>query len=189
MYLLHQKPDEVLFTHFMTTLNAAFERKLALEDKSYESGSKNFNIPTPLRRTSRIHHISSVEHESFDPDPVTPHSTSTSESHCRPVHICLTYSSFEDDDDTTTDEIPSPNSATPTQYHIDTFQQPSSQYATLEAGEVEGEEDFQTVLLDDKHWDMEEIPDRPFCIHETFITTWMVSISMSIFGLPDIILL
>ena len=28
------------------------------------------------------------------------------------------------------------------------------------------EEDFQTVLLDDKHWEMEEIPDRPLCIHE-----------------------
>ena len=28
------------------------------------------------------------------------------------------------------------------------------------------EEDFQTVPLDDEHWDMEEIPDRPFCIHK-----------------------
>ena len=28
------------------------------------------------------------------------------------------------------------------------------------------EEDFQTVPLDDGHWDMEEIPDRPLCIHE-----------------------
>ena len=36
---------------FVTTLNAAFECKLALEDDGYESGSENFNIPTPLRRT------------------------------------------------------------------------------------------------------------------------------------------
>ena len=113
MHLLCQQPDEVLFGHLMTTLNAAFESKLALEDKGYESGSKNFNIPTPLRRTSKIHHISSVENASFDPDPVTPCSTSTRESHCRPVCRCLTYSSSEDDDDTTTEEIPSPNSATP----------------------------------------------------------------------------
>ena len=28
------------------------------------------------------------------------------------------------------------------------------------------EEDFQTVPLDNEHWDMEEIPDRPLCIHE-----------------------
>ena len=55
----------------MTTLNAAFESKLALEDEGY--GSENFNIPKPLRRTSKIHHISSVEHASFDPDPVTPY--------------------------------------------------------------------------------------------------------------------
>ena len=45
MYLLCQRCDEILFGHFVTTLNAAFESKLALEDESYESGSKNFNIP------------------------------------------------------------------------------------------------------------------------------------------------
>ena len=38
-------------------------------------------------------------------------------------------------------------------------------YVTLEA-EEEVEEDFQTVPLDEEHWDMEEIPDRPLCIHE-----------------------
>ena len=107
----------------MTTLNAAFESKLALEDEGYESGSKNFNIPTSLRRTSKIHHISSVKNASFDPDPVTPHSTGTKESHCRPVHRHLTFSSSEDDDDDIpTDEIPSPNSTLPVQYHTDAFQ-------------------------------------------------------------------
>ena len=34
-YTLHQQPDEILFGHFMTTLNAAFEQKLALEDEGY----------------------------------------------------------------------------------------------------------------------------------------------------------
>ena len=72
MHLLCQQPDEVLFGHFVTTLNATFESKLSLEDKGYESGSEHFNIPTPLRRSSRIHHISSVEYASFDQDPVTP---------------------------------------------------------------------------------------------------------------------
>ena len=165
-HLLHQQHDGVLLICFMITLNTAFESKLALEDKGYESGSKNFNIPTPLRGTSKIHHISSVEHISFDSDPVTPCSTSTRESHCRPVHRCLTCSSSEDDDDTTTEEISSPNSATAVLYHIDTLQQPSSQYVTLEAEEVEEEEDFQTVPLNDEHWDMEEIPNRHLCIHE-----------------------
>ena len=170
MHLLCQQSDEILFGCFMTTLNATFESKLSLEEEGYKSSSKNFNIPTPLRRTSKIHHISSVEHTSFDPDPVTPHNTSTSESCCRPVCRCLTYSSSEDPNDTPTDEIPSPNSA-PLQYHIDTLQQPSSKYTlpayvTLEADEEEEEEDFQTVLLNDEHWDMEEIPDRHLCIHE-----------------------
>ena len=39
-------------------------------------------------------------------------------------------------------------------------------YVTLEAEEEEVEEHFQTVPLDDEHWDMEEIPNRPLCIHE-----------------------
>ena len=66
-HLLHQQSEEVLFGHFVTTLNATFESKLALEDESYESGSENFNIPTPLRHTARIHHTSSDDNISFDP--------------------------------------------------------------------------------------------------------------------------
>ena len=157
----------------MTTLNALHsESKLTLEDKGYESGSENFNIPTPLRRTSKIHHVSSVGNMSFDPDPdYNTCSTSTRQSHCRPVCRCLTFSSSEEDDDTTTDEIPSPDSIPPVQYHTRcTFSNhlpstPSMHMFTLEE-EAEEEEDFQTVSLDDEHWDMEEIPDRPLCIHE-----------------------
>ena len=104
-HLLCQQSDDTLFGCFMTTLNATFESKLALEEKGYEGGSKNINIPTPLRRTSKIHHVSSVENTSFDP--VTPCGTGTRESHCRPVHRCLTYSSSDDDDDTQADKIPS----------------------------------------------------------------------------------
>ena len=64
-HLLHQQSDEILFGHFVTTPSATFESKLALEDVGYESSSENFNIPSPLRRTSKIHHISSVENASF----------------------------------------------------------------------------------------------------------------------------
>ena len=67
----------------MTTLNAEFERKVTLEDEGYKSGSENCNIPTPLRRTSKIHHVSSDENVSFDP--ATPCSTGTSQSHHTPV--------------------------------------------------------------------------------------------------------
>ena len=48
---------------------------LALEDEGYESDSENLNIPTPLRRTFKIHLISIKENVSFDPVPVTPCST------------------------------------------------------------------------------------------------------------------
>ena len=54
----------------MTTLNATFEHKLALEDEGYESGLENFNIPTPLRWFVKIHHMSSAENASFNPTPV-----------------------------------------------------------------------------------------------------------------------
>ena len=81
-HLLHQQLEEVSFHHFMTTLNAAFESKLTLEDEGYKSGSKNFNIPTPFRCTARIHHISSNDNISFDP--TTPHSMGTSKSCHKP---------------------------------------------------------------------------------------------------------
>ena len=96
-----------------------------------------------------------------------PHSTGTRKSHCKLVSRCLTFSSFEEDEI----QIQSPNSTLPVQYHTDAFQQPPSKctlnmYITLEAEEEEVEEDFKTVPLNDEHWDMEEIPDRPLCIHE-----------------------
>ena len=124
-HLLCQQSDRILFGHFVTTLNAAFESKLALEDEGYEIGSQNFNIPTPLRRTSKIHHVSSVKN---DPDPVTPCSTGTQQSHHRPVNRHLTYSTSQEDDDMPTDEIPSPDSIPHVQYHIQASQQPSSKY-------------------------------------------------------------
>ena len=76
MHLLHQQSDEVLFSHIVTTLKAGFESKLTLKDEGYENGSKNFNIPTPLRRTSKIDHVSSDENISYDP--ATPYSMGTS---------------------------------------------------------------------------------------------------------------
>ena len=82
-HLLHQQSDEVLFSCIVTTLNAEFESKLTLEDEGYESGGEHFNIPTPLRRTSKIHHVSSDENVSFDP--ATPCSTGTRQSHHKPV--------------------------------------------------------------------------------------------------------
>ena len=64
-HLLCQQSDEILFSCFVTTLSAASESKLALEDEGYKSGSENFNIPTSLRWTSKIYHVSSVENMSL----------------------------------------------------------------------------------------------------------------------------
>ena len=48
----------------------SFEWKLALEDEGYKSSSENFNMPTPLRKTLKIHHVSSIKNASFNPNPV-----------------------------------------------------------------------------------------------------------------------
>ena len=98
----------------MTTLNATFKSKLALEDEGYNSISENFNIPTALQSTSKIHPISSFKNASFDPVLVTP--CSSRKLHLKPVCRRLTYSS-SDDDDTTEDEVPSPYSAPQVQYN------------------------------------------------------------------------
>ena len=121
--LFHQQSDEISFGHFVTTLNAAFESKLALEDKGYESGNEIFNLPTPLRRSTKINHISSIENASFTPDPVTQCSTGARKTHLRPVHRCLSFNSSEEDGgDTPTDEIPFPDQIPPVQYNQDALQ-------------------------------------------------------------------
>ena len=120
-HLLCQQSDEILFGHFVTIFNAAFESKLVLEDEGYESSSENFNIPTPLRRISKIHHVSSVKNASFDP--VTPHSRGTRQSHCKPVRCRLTFRS-SDDEDTLTANSPLPSSIAPLQNLVVFLQQP-----------------------------------------------------------------
>ena len=65
-HTLCQLSEEVLFGHFVLALNAAFTQQLSLADEGYESGSNN-DLPTPLRKTPCIHHVSSMEHASFNP--------------------------------------------------------------------------------------------------------------------------
>ena len=92
-HTLHQQSNEILFGHFVITLNAAFEQQLSLADEGYESGSDTIDFPTPLRKTPRIHHVSNMEHTSFDPAPTTP--CSTPQTPPRPVHRCLSFSSAD----------------------------------------------------------------------------------------------
>ena len=74
-HTLCQQSDEILFGCFVITLNAAFHQQLSLADEGYKSGSDTIDLPTLLRKNLRIHHVSSMEHASFDPVPVTPCST------------------------------------------------------------------------------------------------------------------
>ena len=144
-HTLHQLSEDVLFGCFVIALNAAFTQQLSLADEGYESGSNTADLPTPLWKTPCIHHMSSIEHASFDPAHTTPHCPTTV-LHCgspqtppRPVHCCLSFTSNSSESDQ------DPNS---TPEHSDE------------------EEDFQTVPIDDEHWMTDIVPERTFCIHE-----------------------
>ena len=144
-HTLHQLSEDVLFGHFVIALNAAFTQQLSLADEGYESGSNTADLPTPLQKTPCIHHVSSMEHASFNLAHTTPCSTATITHHSspqtptRPVHCCLSFTSDSSEDDQDPDSTP---------VHSDE------------------EDNFQTVPLDDEHWMAEIVPERTFCIHE-----------------------
>ena len=71
-HTLYQLPEDVLFGCFVIALNAGFTQQLSLADEGYESGSNTADLPTPLWKTPRIHHMSSMEHASFNPAHTTP---------------------------------------------------------------------------------------------------------------------
>ena len=110
----------------------------------------NEDLPTPLHKTPCIHHVSSMEHASFNPVYTTPHCPAdtlhydTQPSPLRPVHCHLTFlsDSSESDQDPDSPLNSSPDSAS------------------------DDEENFQTVPIDDEHWTTEMVPERTFCIHE-----------------------
>ena len=64
---LWYKEEEILFGHFMTTLNDAFEWQLILEDIGYESGSERLSVPTPLHWEAGPFHDLMQENLSFGP--------------------------------------------------------------------------------------------------------------------------
>ena len=128
---------------------------MSLADEGYESGSNN-DLPTPLQKTPHIHHISSMEHASFNPAHTmpfhpadTPH-YDTQLTLPRPVchHLTFISDSSESDQD--------PDSSSDNDQDPDSSSNSSS----------DEEEDFQTVPMDDEHWTTEMVPERTFCIHE-----------------------
>ena len=92
-----------------------------------------------------MHHVSSMEHASFDLAHTTPCHPATILNHGSPqtsprlVHHCLSFTSNSSEDDQDPDSTPE---------HSDE------------------EEDFHTVPIDDEHWTTDIVPERTFCIHE-----------------------
>ena len=137
-HTLCQQSNETLFEHFVIALKAAFDQQLLLADEGYDSGSDTINLPTALRKTPHIHHISSMEHTSFNPVLTTPHNTPQTPH--RPVHRCLSFSS------------------------ADSYTPDSTPVCSDSSEDEEG--DIQMVPLDDEHWTSEETSERTLCIHE-----------------------
>ena len=125
-----------MFGCFVIALNAAFTQQLLLADEGYKCGSDTIDLPTPLRKTPYIHHVSSMEQASFNF--VTTTSCNTPQTAPRPVHRHLSFSS---PDNSIPDSTP-----------------------VCSDSSDEKEEDFQMVPLDDKHWTSEETPERTICI-------------------------
>ena len=101
-HTLRQLPEDVLFGHFVIALNAAFTQQLSFADEGYESGSDTMDLPTPLRKTPHILHVSSLDHASFNPVHTTPHRAVTStptrlsQMPTRSVHRHLSFNSNSD---------------------------------------------------------------------------------------------
>ena len=154
-HTLCQLSEEVLVGCFFLALNSAFHQQLSLADEGYESGS-NEDLPTPLRKTPCVHHVSSLEHASFNPvsstpcRPVDPPHYNTQSSPLRPVHHCLSFSSDQEHTSLV---------------HTDTSNS-SSDIEPEPSDDSYEDEDFQTVPMDDEHWTTELAPERTFCIHE-----------------------
>ena len=121
-HTLCQQSDKTLFGCFVIALNAAFDQQLLLADEGYESGSDTIDLPTPLRKTD-IHHISSMDHTSFNPVLTAPHSTPQTPP--RPVCRHLSFSS------------------------TDSYTPDSTQVCSDRSEDEE--EDFQMVPLGDEH--------------------------------------
>ena len=135
-HTLCQLSEDVLFGCFVNALNAAFTQQLSLADEGYESGSDTVDLPTPLRKTPCIHHMSSRENASFNAAHTTPCSTATitprssPQTPTRPVHCCLSFNSNSDQDPDSTpvysdssDDDQDPDSTQTAQMRKKIFQQ------------------------------------------------------------------
>ena len=71
-HTLCQQSDKILFGHFVTTLNAAFEQQLALADEGYESGSDTINFPSTEKNAKKL---PCIQHQKCFIKPQSSHAT------------------------------------------------------------------------------------------------------------------
>ena len=166
-HTLCQLSQEALFGCFVLALNAAFKQQLSLADEGYESGS-NEDLPTPLCKMPCIHHVSSMEHASFDPahaTPCRPVTTANNLIHTPTRPVCH-HLSFSSDHDLNTSPV-----------HMDTSNSSSDTTPDPSDDKVSSseDEDFPTVSMDDEYWSTEMVPERTFCIHENGLPNNMCS--------------
>ena len=128
--------EEISFSHFMTTLDDAFEWELTSEDIGYESGSEILSVPTLLCTEPQPFHVSAQETLSFGPATPRAH---LSPGYCHAVCHQLTY---KEDNESSPDprmEDHSPEDDI-LAYHL-----PSR----AEEEDDDTDKHFQTVSLDD----------------------------------------
>ena len=153
----------------MTTLNDTFERELAQEDEGYASGSDGLSIPTPLRRASRIYHISTNKSISFNP--TTPLTTAACHSNHSSMCCHLMFSSSDEVSASPVSSLPHSITEPPSlvQHSLD-YQHPSltdtdNAFQNIATNDKD-EEHFPTVTLDGDLCLEDPVPDRHLCIHE-----------------------
>ena len=147
-HTLCQQAKETLFGCFVIVLNAPFSQQLSLNNEGYKSGSDNMDLPTPLWETTHIHHISSMEHVSFNPVPTTPCSTPQT----LPRQVCRQFSFSSADS-----SAPICSDTTP--------------ICSDSSDEDKEKEDFQRVPLDNDHWTSQETPEKKHLCPWKWITT------------------
>ena len=145
-HTLHHLSEDVLFGCFVIALNAAFTQQLSLADEGYKSGSDTADLPTPLQKTPCIHHMSSMEHASFNPAHTTPHRTVTltpsrsPQMPTRPVRFHLSFNSNSNQDPDST-AVHSLAEGSDDNQDLDSI--------PVYSDSPDEEEDFPTVPLDD----------------------------------------
>ena len=177
-------PEEILFSHVVTTLNDAFQTELAQEDEGYESWSESFNIST---LSAEHQEDLSLNPANFGQSPTTPehHEESSPHSHrcCSLTCHPLVFTSPNDESPVRPCEWCSPHSSTnarspahrradpsPSVHHnqCNHITSTTDQFLTEACDDdtTSSEEYFPTVPLDDDIWAEELVVDRHLCIHK-----------------------